>query len=306
MVIITALADCQRFLLNNFQFKREGLEEVVLFQSGEIRKNNIPNGSVWKFSPKNHQYQEDILGNDVGCGMLAFSVSPVDPKEAGDKFYDFFRTNPILGRGNHFVDFCSELDTSHLEEIAVPKNENIILLHTDGKSYDPSIPKSVEEAQAKEKKAVQFRQDLGENLAGILGTDFKLIGNWPHNSVETDETQVIYRKGTIKTTPENIHVLPANLGEQILFYTVEQSNLPPYSSLPHGTGRAGSRGDLKATEEAVAELRSKVYIPSGISNSSLRTEHPSCYNSYEEVVQRLTKYIIPIGICRILSYVGKI
>lgn len=306
MVIITTLADCQPFLLRNPRFKREGLEEVVLFQSGEIRQNNIPNGSVWRFNPQNHQYQEDILDNDVGCGMLAFSVDPTDPREAGDKFYDFFKTNPILGRGNHFVDFCSELDTSSLEESPVQKMGNIILLHTDGKSYDPSVPKSIEEAQEKEKKASEFRKNLGENLARILEVDFQLIGDWPHNSVEKNDTQIIYRKGTIKIIPEKIHVLPANLGEQIMFYTIDPSNLPPCASLPHGTGRAGPRGELKATETAIEELRTKVYIPLGISNHSLRTEHPSCYNNYEDVVQRLTKYIIPIGVCRILSYVGKI
>lgn len=276
----------------------QGLRELILFP-GCDRK--IPNSSVWVVSP--HQfYMPEILGDDVGCGIVCFITEELDPKQAADAAYDHLKKQNVLGRGNHFVDFCSPLETYVMET----EPHNLMLIHTDGKSQDPSIPKNFREAEKKTKKAEEFRQGLGETLLDKIGVKGKLMGDWTHNSIEQTDEHAIYRKGAIKTKHRKIHPLPANLGEKIWFYTVTQDNMPPHNSMPHGTGRAGPTSKLKVAPEEAAKLRKRIYIPEGISDSSLRPEHPSCYNNLENTMDRLREYTHSIGECTIRSYVGHV
>ena len=183
---------------------------------------------------------------------------------------------------------------------------NLLIVHSDGKSYDNSIPTSVYEAKIKQDHAELFRHMLGDSLSHAMGVEPEFLGNWTHNSVEETDNKVIYRKGVIKVSEGNIYMLPSSLGAKIWFYTVREGHMPPYNSMPHATGRSGPRGSTKVTEETAAELRKMVYIPEQISNSSLRTEHPSCYNGYDGIINKLREFIVPLGSSKILSYVGKV
>ena len=183
-----------------------------------------------------------------------------------------------------------------------------MLVHSDGKSYDPSVPENLTDAINKQKSAEEFREKLGLELADIIGVNGELIGNWTHNSVETSEEtgKVIYRKGVVKTEPNKLQCLPASLGKELAFYLVDENNLPPHSSMPHATGRSKPRGEGKVSLEQANSLRDLVYIPEGISDSSLRTEHPSCFNDFDKIVTSLGEHIILYGQSKILSYVGKV
>ena len=117
---------------------------------------------------------------------------------------------------------------------------------------------------------------------------------------------MIYRKGVVKTVPEKIHVLPAHLASTVLFYTVADDNSLPYSSMAHATGRKGPRSLTKVDVEKVRSLRNLVYIPEGISDRSLVSEHPDAYNDVYELIRNFGKDIAIIGESRILGYVGQI
>ena len=285
----------------------EGLEELVRFPDGEVKRNSIPNSTVWSFNGENHEYNSNILSNDVGCGIAAFLINGVDVKEATDKIYTHLKNKNILGRGNHFINIVSEMKNPY-QEVSFGHNSNLLIVHSDGKSYDPSIPTNVEDAITKQKSAETFREDLGHTLAEIIGANSELVGNWTHNSVETSEKNgnIIYRKGVVKVEPNKLQFLPACIGQEVLFYTVDGENLPPYSSMPHATGRSKPRGEGKVSLEDANSLRDLIYIPEGISDSSLRTEHPSCFNGFEKIIESLGKYIVPVAESKILSYVGKV
>ena len=144
------------------------------------------------------------------------------------------------------------------------------------------------------------------SAADLIGSQSnEIFGNWTHNTIEEGD-KVIYRKGVIKTEPYKVNILPAHLGSNILFYTTDKEKIPPYSSMPHATGRSGPRGKTKVSPEKAAEIRKTVYIPEKISNSSLRSEHPSCYNNFDKIYDTLIDYIIPVGESKIKSYVGKV
>ncbi|MBU2560737.1 MAG: hypothetical protein KKD17_00415 [Nanoarchaeota archaeon] len=278
-----------------------GLEELVRFPDGEFKRDSIPNSTIWVFNRSGHVFVPHILSDDVGCGIAAFVIGKVDAEKAADKIYRHLKGRGVIGGGNHFVDVCSEIDSLDINMDA----HNILLVHSDGKSYGPGVPKSIAEALSKQKRAEDFRKDLGYELAGLLDVPVSMMGNWTHNSVE-DSEKVIYRKGVVKVEPHKLHVLPAHLAAKILMYTVDESDLPPYSSMPHATGRSGPTGKMKVSSEIAGLLRKQVYIPAGISDSSLRSEHPSCYNGFGRILSRLGNHIVPLGECRILGYVGKV
>lgn len=292
---------------NTFFFhpgKKKGLEEVILLPGSEKKyRSSVPNSSVWVFNRFGHSYDPSILGQDVGCGVTGFKLPKLEFKEAADMIAEYLKDKQILGRGNHFVDLCSSIYSQHVD---FNPNYSAMLIHTDGKEGKQNAPKTIPEAEKRRYDAEMFRRELGEKLADILGVTSHCFGNWTHNSVEVCNEKVIYRKGTIKAKAEEINVLLASLGREVFLYTVVEKNMPPFSSMPHGTGRIGPLSDIKATIEKARELRRKVYVPETISDSSLRSEHPDCYHDFQHVLKELHQYMVGLGHLKIKAYVGKI
>jgi hypothetical protein len=286
-----------------------GLSELILFPDSEVKRRgsyDIPNSTIWVFDTRNHKhkYISQILHDDVGCGMTAFITEPLDIKAAADNVLGELKGKKILGRGNHFVDFCSGIKSLSEDY----KSHNLMLLHTDVKSYNPELPTSIDEAVQKQRDAEEFREMLGSSLLEKLGASYQLLGNWNHNSVESIDAddKVVYRKGVVKLNPGELGVFPASLGRMILFYTLNEDTPPEYNSFPHATGRAGPRGATKVSLEEASELRNSLYIPEEIKDTALRSEHPSCYNDFENILNKLSKKIHLIGESEILGYVGKV
>ncbi len=285
-----------------------GLEELVRFPDGDIKNKSIPNSTIWVFNAQEHQFQPDIHGADIGCGMTALIIEDIDHKEAADTLYNYLKENRrsgrVLGRGNHFVDICSSLDA--ITDIKDGPYK-ILLVHTHGP--EKKTPASLNDALQQQTSARDYRQELSEELADLISSSKEMIGDWTHNSVEVDENNIIYRKGIVKVQPEKLYFLPAHLGAKIVIYTVPDESVLPYASMPHATGRSGPRSEKKVSREEAATLRQKVYIPAGISDASLRTEHESCYNSHDKIFGKLRNQhgllFLPVGETTILSYVGK-
>ena len=273
------------------------LEELVRFPDGELKHNGIPASTIWVF-PEDHRFHSGIHGADIGCGMAAFFMEEVQPKAAADVLYAFLRKSNLIGRGNHFVDICSSFDQES------PYPHRVLLLHTHGQNR--AIPQNWREAVQFQQRATAERIDIGERLTTELGVKAHFFADWPHNTVEIAGGKAVYRKGVVKTKLEELYFLPAHLGAKILVYTSNPKNPPPYDSMPHATGRVGPRGSTKVTSKQAAELRALTYIPAGISNQSLRTEHPSCYNSFDKIFRKLGPHMLTMGEAKILSYVGKL
>ena len=280
----------------------KGLETLIIFPDGCVNSHGALNSSVWVYDSGQHVYDPDILGPDTGCGIAAFKTEPFEFKEAADRLADYLKGKNILGRGNHFVDLCSPLVSNYV----TPKDEYNILIHSDGKQGDNSRPQTFEQAREKQKRAEGFREDLGYKLAAILGIKAAIWGNWSHNTVEEVDGKYIYRKGAIKVVPDKLFLLPLSLGRNSLIYAVSGNITEIYNSMPHGTGRKGPLSQLKATEKEVEELRKIVYVPAIIPNSSLKSEHPLCYNDGFKIIEALSQYILPLAEIKILAYVGKI
>ena len=287
----------------NDSFK--GLEKLIIFPEGELKSNGIPNGSVWLFDSKNHVYDSRILANDVGCGMSAFLISNgFDYKAAADKVANFMKDKRILGGGNHFVDLCGPFEP--LTNQFYPEH-SVLVIHTDGKSFDSHVPTTVSEVNIKTQKASDFRYTLGNDIARLISAHkLEKLGDWPHNTAEYENGKYVYRKGTIKVIPEKVHILSTHVGSTILFYTVHKADVPAENSMPHASGRKGPTGDFKVSIEKANEVRNLVYVPEIISDSSLRSVHPDCFNNSTKIYRQFGKQMVGLGETRIKAFIGKI
>lgn len=290
---------------NQFYYpeKKNGLEELLLFPNAEFKGKGVVNSSVWVYDAFSHQYDPTILGPDIGCGIAGFKVPALDYEEAADQISAHLKETRVLGRGNHFVDLCSSISSSFGKE---EPNQSIILIHTDGKSTNNSVPQNIDQAISKVAYAEQFREELGNKLADLLKVNCFCFGNWPHNFIERKDDKIIYRKGSIKVEHGELHLLPEHMMSEILVYTVIKDNMPPLDSMPHGTGRKGPLNEFKVDEAEASKLRAMVYIPKLISDASLKSEHPNCYNSSSEISSNFCRQVISVGSIKIKAYIGKI
>lgn len=291
---------------DNYYFPRyEGLEKLVIFPDSEIRRRDIPNSSVWVFGEP-HRYELDILAADVGCGITGFSMPEIDYKSAADVISEMLNGKGILGGGNHFVDLCSSIVSCY-----GASSGSTMLIHTDGKYVNKNMPLTLNEALIKTSDASKFRVQLGYDISQRLGVDAEVLGDWIHNSVEQTDGKVIYRKGAIKVSEGKIHILPAHIGSDILVYTVDNNELPPMDSMPHGTGRKYPRSALKddscisIMKQQIHDLRQHVYMPVG-DDDALKSAAPYCYNDFTRVFEKLVQYIVSVGHLDIKAFIGKI
>ncbi|MBE0564496.1 MAG: hypothetical protein IH621_00945 [Krumholzibacteria bacterium] len=276
-----------------------GLRELVIFPDGEFKPRSdepIPNSSVWLFGGA--PYVPRILAGDAGCGIAGWTLAELEVPAAMDAIARHLKGSGALGRGNHFVDL--------LEGFGDAPGTQILLIHSDGKRRDRTVPRTHAAARAKIAAAEAARVELGDELLHLLNVRGTLLGNWTHNAVDETGDGHLYRKGAVAAPPGRLLVLPAHLGERVLFYRINAEDLPPLESMPHGTGRAGARGALKVDEEKAREVRELVHIPALVADASLRTEHPSCFNGFEGIRGHLGRHLIEVESLRILGYVGKI
>jgi RNA-splicing ligase RtcB len=77
-------------------------------------------------------------------------------------------------------------------------------------------------------------------------------------------------------------------------------------SMSHGTGRAMSRSDCKPLADSFdfAKLRRSVLIPSGVDDSSLRTDGPFAYRDLDECLTLIQEYVEVVARFGVAGYMG--
>ena len=80
------------------------------------------------------------------------------------------------------------------------------------------------------------------------------------------------------------------------------------SSMSHGTGRAMSRSDCKPLADAYdfGLLRKSILIPTGVEDSSLRTDGPFAYRDLDECLALIQDYVEVVARFGVVGYMGHI
>ena len=97
-----------------------------------------------------------------------------------------------------------------------------------------------------------------------------------------------------------------NMDGEIVLVRATQRIAEVLNSMSHGTGRTMSRGDCKPLADTFdfEALRKRVLLPSGLDNSSLRTDGPYAYRNLNECLLLIEDYVEELTRFRVVGYMG--
>ncbi len=268
---------------------KKNLEKVIIFTEN-FKKNDMPNGAVFKYNSTN--YVQEILKSDVGCGITAFITQKLNFNNGAEtdvlKAVDDLGIH--IGQGNHFLDFT----TDHPKLRRHDESSSMIYLHSDFNSENV-VPRTYSEAKDFENMAKEKRIDYLEKLTKLLGISAKFYNNWTHNSVNQENGQTIYRKGAINLKEsDGIGALALNPVDGVMLYCAKFNDYE--HSMQHGLGRIGSRGELHNFM-----IKKNVGIARGYKlrkiTSEVRAAISQAYNSVDNYLVNFSHEQSQIGVC---------
>jgi RNA-splicing ligase RtcB len=248
--------------------------------------------------------------SDCGCGMrlLRSSVTPNDLDLARwDKLADRLRANKgrlgDLGGGNHFLDALAPYDDAPLH----------FLIHTGSRSESGHVDAFVDrpndfdrEFQRVVQWATDNRAQIHSEIDAVFGRT-ELVLDLPHNTYEVlPEGGAIIRKGSVRLEPGQLSVIPSHMSGDVVTVRATPKVQGILGSMSHGTGRKMSRGDCKPLADTFdfASLRRSLLIPTGVEDSSLRTEGPFAYRDLDECLALISGYVEEVSRFGVVGYMG--
>ncbi len=267
---------------------QKNLRQVIIFAEN-TKKHNIPNGSVFVYD-KNTEYNPEILKSDVGCGITAFFMEPIafDEKSKMEILKAIDSLGIHIGQGNHFLDFTINHPSIRKGS---EKEPMLTFLHTDFNNEN-YLPTTFDEAKELELKAKDGRISYLEKLAKTLGLKYEFYQDWTHNSVNTENGFLIYRKGAINLNEtDNLGLLALNPLDGLYLYVAEFKEY--FNSMQHGTGKSKDK-DFEIKEKF------SYGIARGFSFEELVADEEAfkkAYRSIDDFLENFWDLHKPIGYC---------
>jgi len=209
-----------------------------------------------------------------------------------------------LGGGNHFVDALRSRSRGDLH----------ILVHTGSRKQSGLVDDLVGQPakfDAEFDRVVDWarrnRAAVQDTVEDALGCSFEVVLDLPHNTYERlPGGGAIIRKGSAKTTPGDLNVIPAHIRDDVALMRATDQVEDTLSSLSHGTGRAMPTSEAKELSPYFDfdALREEVLIPDQISDRSLRGEAPYAYRDLEECLDQLGSHVDVLERFEVIGYIG--
>jgi RNA-splicing ligase RtcB len=282
-------------------------EQVVFLPDACPGKSPLPTGTAVLTHQSNWRR---FAVSDCGCGMrLVRSTVQAEDLDLArwNKVADFLRANKgglgDLGGGNHFLDAI------------VPHGDGPLhfLIHTGSRKESGHVDNLVDVADSFDKEfdrvvrwAADNRAAIHQKLELVFGMT-ELLLDLPHNTYEQlAGGGVIIRKGSVRLLPGELSVLPSHMSGDVVLVRARDKVTSILNSMSHGTGRSMSRSDCKPIAETYdfAALRKSILIPSGVEDTSLRTDGPFAYRDLDECLVLIDDYIEVVTRFGVIGYMG--
>jgi RNA-splicing ligase RtcB len=106
--------------------------------------------------------------------------------------------------------------------------------------------------------------------------------------------------------PDEVSVLPSHMSGDVVLVRATEKIKTILNSMSHGTGRAMSRSDCKPYADSFdfAALRKSILLPSGVEDSSLRTDGPFAYRDLDECLSLIDGYVEVVRRFAVVGYMG--
>ena len=282
-------------------------ERVVFLPDACPGKSPLPTGTA--VLTKQLDWRKFAV-SDCGCGMRLLS-SELEPDGLNlknwNRLANTLRKNKDrlgdLGGGNHFLDALLPSDGRALH----------FLIHTGSRKESGHVDDLIGQPARFDAEfdrvvgwAADNRAKIHEDLESVFGKT-NLVLDLPHNNYEVlPDGGAIIRKGSVHLRPGALSIIPSHMsGDAVLIRATEKVQESLFS-MSHGTGRTMSRGDCKplADKYDFAELRKRVLIPTGVEDSSLRTDGPFAYRDLDECLMLIDGYVEEISRFKVVGYMG--
>jgi RNA-splicing ligase RtcB len=282
-------------------------EEVVFLPDACPGKSPLPTGTA--VLTRQEDWRRFAI-SDCGCGMRLVCSSVLVKDFDLDRWNavaDQLRTNKgalgDLGGGNHFLDALAPYEDGPL----------YFLIHTGSRDESGHVDALVDSPERFDKtfdRVVQWaadnRQKINESLERVFGTT-ELILDLPHNTYEQlGDGNVIIRKGSVRLLPGDLSILPSHMSGDVVLIRATSKVTEILNSMSHGTGRKMSRSDCKPFADSFdyAVLRDSILIPSGVEDSSLRTDRPFAYRDLDECLDLIKDFVEVVARFSVIGYMG--
>lgn len=269
-------------------------EELVVFPDiGPASSARLPTGVAVRLSLKSDWHKYAV--SDCGCGMQLLRSDLLEEEflsnlSEWDKLGERLSKNKgklgDLGGGNHFIDAISCQETKRI----------YFLIHTGSRDESKLVDDLIDRPKEFETKFLKVADWAKENRNTIAleisrrYTIAECVLDKSHNFYElTSEGDVIIRKGTVSFRPGERTVLPSSMTGDVVLLEGGQGASQFLNSLSHGTGRVTRRSETKRmmSVSEIADVRRSVYIPSYISDESIKGDAPQGYRPLDDCLQLL-------------------
>jgi release factor H-coupled RctB family protein len=282
-------------------------ERVVFLPDACPGKSPLPTGTA--VLTKQPDWRKFAV-SDCGCGMRLLR-SELEPSEMNlknwDRLANALRRNKNqlgdLGGGNHFLDALLPSDGDALH----------FLIHTGSRNESGHVDDLVDQPAKFDTEfnrvvswAADNRAKIHEDLESVFGKT-NLVLDLAHNTYEVlSDGEAIVRKGSVHLKPGNLSIIPSHMSGDAVLVRATEKVQDSLFSMSHGTGRTMSRADCKplADKFDFADLRKRVLIPTGVEDSSLRTDGPFAYRDLDECLMLIDGYVEEVSRFKVIGYMG--
>lgn len=282
-------------------------ERIIFLPDACPGKSPLPTGTAVFTRQANWR---KFAVSDCGCGMRLLrsdlSVSDLDLAR-WDRVANILRGNKgrlgDLGGGNHFLDALEPYDDGPLHFLIHTGSRNESG-HVDAYVDDPT--KFDSEFDRVVKWAADNRAAIHDSINEVFG-EVDLVLDIPHNTYQIlDDGGVIIRKGSVRIAAGELSVLPSHMSGDVVLIRATDRVAEILNSISHGTGRRMSRSDCKplADNFDFAAMRKSIMIPTGVHDSSLRTDGPFAYRDLDECMALIEQYVEPVTRFGVIAYMG--
>jgi alkylated DNA repair dioxygenase AlkB len=156
--------------------------------------------------------------------------------------------------------------------------------------------------------AVDNRSAIHKAFEYTFG-DLELVLDLPHSTYEfLKEGASLIRKGAVEVSPGDLSILPSQmLGDFVLVRATDRVT-EILNSISHGTGRRMARGDCTGLADSFdfRGMRERVLIPTGVHDSSLRSDGPFAYRDLDECPALIEEYVEPVIRFSVVGHMGNL
>ncbi len=239
--------------------------------------------------------------------LLRSSISVEDfGQEEWNHLADHLRANKgslgDLGGGNHFLDAIAPYEEGPLHFLIHTGSRNESG-HVDALTGNPAefdrVFDQVVDWAAHNRATVQDRIDK------VFGKTELLLDS-PHNTYEQFDDAVIIRKGSVRLLPGERSILPSHMSGDVVMVKGTAKVSEILNSMSHGTGRRMSRSECKPFADSYdcVRLRTSVLLPTGMDDSSLRTDGPFAYRDLDDCLSLIEGYVEVEERFGVIGYMG--